>query len=65
MNKFILIYMGIWTVILAVGVYLIVNQKPAPVIEKNVIEVEMDSSCYQQFLNNSDKTIFVKLYFEK
>lgn len=57
--------MGIWTVILAVGVYLIVNQKPAPVIEKNVIEVEMDSSCYQQFLNNSDKTIFVKLYFEK
>jgi len=32
---------------------------------KNVIEVEMDKSCYDQFTNNMDKTIFVKLYFKQ
>ena len=32
---------------------------------KNVIEVEMDKSCYDQFKNNMDKTIFVKLYFKQ
>jgi hypothetical protein len=40
--------------------------KPVTVerVEKNVIEVEMDKSCYDQFKNNMDKTIYVKLNFK-
>jgi len=32
---------------------------------KNQIVIEMDKSCFTQFQNNMDKTIFVKLYFKQ
>ena len=40
---------------------------PAPIVkvEKNVIEVEMDKSCFTQFQNNVDKSIYVKLTFKE
>jgi len=31
---------------------------------KNQIIVEMDKSCFDQFQNNLDKAIYVKLYFK-
>lgn len=33
-------------------------------VEKNQLIMEMDKSCYEQFQNNMDKTLFLKLNFE-
>jgi len=33
--------------------------------EVNQLVVEMDKSCFNQFKNNMDKTIFVKLNFKE
>ena len=33
-------------------------------IEKNQLIMEMDKSCYEQFQNNMDKTLYLKLNYE-
>jgi uncharacterized ion transporter superfamily protein YfcC len=60
----IIIVLSLLTNVFVLGMYV---NKPKEVIqvEENKIEVEMDKSCYDQFKNNMDKTIFVKLYLKE
>lgn len=33
-------------------------------VEKNQLIMEMDRSCYEQFQNNMDKTLYLKINFD-
>ncbi len=63
---FIALFLG-----LAVGTLIKKDTEPLPEFEHwgdepvNQLVVEMDKSCFEQFKNNTDKTIFVKLYFKE
>lgn len=67
MSKLLLIVM-LGSIALSISIYDLIKhsrEETIPIIQKNIIEVEMDKSCYDQFLNNYDKTLYLKLRFEE
>lgn len=67
-NRLLTIIQALIFLLLLAGVFelgLLLSKPPEVIkVEKNVIEVEMDKSCFTQFENNIDKTIYVKLNFK-
>ena len=50
--------------VIAIKVYLKAKPEQITKVEEHKIVIEMDRSCYEQFENNMDKSVYLKLNFK-